>query len=76
VRAELALPGGGEWTAGPPDAAVVVRGPMLDFCLAVTQRIHVTDTALRITGETAQAWMRIAQAFAGPPGRGRDPQSG
>ncbi|MET8000391.1 TIGR03084 family metal-binding protein [Nonomuraea glycinis] len=76
VRAELALPGGGEWTAGPPDAADVVRGPMLDFCLAVTQRIHVTDTALRITGETAQAWMRIAQAFAGPPGRGRDPQSG
>ena len=76
VRVELALPGGGAWTAGPPDAADVVRGPMLDFCLAVTQRIHVADTALRITGETAQAWMQIAQAFAGPPGKGRDPQSG
>ncbi len=75
VRAELALPGGGEWTAGPQDAADVVRGSMLDFCLAVTQRIHVADTALRITGETAEAWLRIAQAFAGPPGKGREPQS-
>jgi uncharacterized protein (TIGR03084 family) len=76
VRAELTMPGGGEWTAGPQDAADVVRGPMLDFCLAVTQRIHVADTALRITGETARAWMRIAQAFAGPPGEGRGPRSG
>jgi uncharacterized protein (TIGR03084 family) len=76
VRAELAMPGGEEWTAGPQDAADVVRGTMLDFCLAVTQRIHVADTALRITGETARAWMRIAQAFAGPPGEGRGPRSG
>ncbi|WP_336205871.1 TIGR03084 family metal-binding protein [Nonomuraea sp. LPB2021202275-12-8] len=76
VRAELAMPGGGKWTAGPPDAADVVRGPMLDFCLAVTQRINVADTALEITGETARDWMRIAQAFAGPPGQGRAPRSG
>jgi hypothetical protein len=44
---------------------------MLDFCLLVTQRVHRDDTTLEITGETARAWMEIAQAFAGPPGKGR-----
>ncbi|MEW9549364.1 TIGR03084 family metal-binding protein [Nonomuraea sp. NPDC050783] len=74
VRVELAMPGGGTWTAGPPGAASTVRGPMLDFCLAVTQRIHLSDTALELAGEPARAWMEIAQAFAGPPGKGRPPR--
>ncbi|MEV0381031.1 TIGR03084 family metal-binding protein [Nonomuraea sp. NPDC050643] len=76
VRVELTLPGGATWTAGPADADGVVRGTMLDFCLAVTQRIHLSDTGLDLTGEPARAWMRIAQAFAGAPGRGRAPASG
>jgi len=76
VRAELILPGGQEWTAGPAEAADVVRGPALDFCLVTTQRIHLSDTALEFTGETARAWLRIAQAYAGPPGKGREPRSG
>ncbi|MFF0769196.1 TIGR03084 family metal-binding protein [Nonomuraea wenchangensis] len=75
VRVELVMPGGGVWTAGPADAASVVRGPMLDFCLAVTQRIHLSDTGLELVGEPARAWMEIAQAFAGPPGEGRPPRS-
>ncbi|WP_246609230.1 TIGR03084 family metal-binding protein [Nonomuraea rhizosphaerae] len=73
VRVELTMPDGGPWTAGPDDAPDVVSGPMLDFCLLVTQRVHRDDTALKVTGETAGAWMRIAQAFAGPPGKGRRP---
>lgn len=76
VRVELARPGGGVWTAGPDDAASVVRGPLLDFCLVVTQRIHLSDTALELSGEPARAWMPIAQCFAGPPGSGRSPKSG
>ncbi|MGP3956502.1 TIGR03084 family metal-binding protein [Nonomuraea sp. 3N208] len=76
VRAELTMPDGNAWTAGPPEASAVVRGPMLDFCLAVTQRVHLSDTALEIEGEPARAWMEIAQAFAGPPGKGRAPGSG
>ncbi|MET7462807.1 TIGR03084 family metal-binding protein [Nonomuraea sp. NPDC005501] len=77
VRVELAPPGGGEpWTAGPEDAADTVRGPMLDFCLLVTQRVHLADTALVVTGPAARAWAEIAQAFAGPPGKGRPPRSG
>ncbi|MFI6496472.1 TIGR03084 family metal-binding protein [Nonomuraea typhae] len=73
VRVELTMPGGGLWTAGPEGVPDVVRGPMLDFCLLVTQRAHRDDTALEVSGETAAAWTAIAQAFAGPPGRGRAP---
>ncbi|MEO3885741.1 TIGR03084 family metal-binding protein [Nonomuraea sp. B5E05] len=76
VRAELTMPDGTMWTAGPGDAESVVRGPVLDFCLAVTQRIHLSDTALETAGSPAREWMEIAQAFAGPPGRGRAPVSG
>jgi uncharacterized protein (TIGR03084 family) len=73
VRVELAAPGGGTWTWGPPDATDTVRGPALDFCLAVTQRRNVADTALRATGPVAAEWLTIAQAFAGAPGTGRPP---
>lgn len=73
VRVELAAPSGAGWTWGPEDACDRVTGPALDFCLAVTQRRHLDDTALTITGPAAAGWMAIAQAFAGPPGTGRKP---
>jgi uncharacterized protein (TIGR03084 family) len=67
----LAAPDGGTWAWGPDDAADQVTGPALDFCLAVTQRRNLADTALTLTGPAATEWMGIAQAFAGPPGPGR-----
>ncbi|WP_248965640.1 TIGR03084 family metal-binding protein [Sphaerisporangium perillae] len=73
VRVELTLPDGTPWSQGPQDAADLVRGPALDFCLLVTQRCALADTALEVRGETAKAWMSVAQAFAGPPGAGRPP---
>ncbi|MBB3726648.1 TIGR03084 family metal-binding protein [Nonomuraea dietziae] len=73
VRVELTMPDGTPWTAGPEGAADVVRGPMLGFCLLVTQRRHLTDTGLVAEGATAGRWMAVAQAFAGPPGKGRAP---
>ena len=51
----------------------VVRGSALDFALVVTQRRHRDDTSLVIEGPLAEDWMRIAQAFAGPPTDGRRP---
>ena len=68
VRVEV-----GEWTFGPDDASNVVRGPALDFCLVVTQRRHPADTELVCEGTVAAEWLTIAQAFAGPPGAGRQP---
>ncbi|MEH1099233.1 TIGR03084 family metal-binding protein [Micromonospora sp. CPCC 205561] len=73
VRVELAGPHGEGWAYGPADAADRVTGPALDFCLLVTQRRHRADLALAATGPVADAWLDVAQAFAGPPGPGRAP---
>ena len=68
IRVELDL-----CAFGSEDATNVVRGPALDFCLVVTQRRHPDDTSLVAEGPIAQEWLTIAQAYAGPPGVGRDP---
>ncbi|MFD8530789.1 TIGR03084 family metal-binding protein [Streptosporangium canum] len=73
IRVELTMPDGSRWTAGPAGAADVVRGTALDFCLLVVQRRHLDDTCLELRGEGARAWARVAQAFAGLPGKGRAP---
>lgn len=70
-RVELTGSDGEVWTWGPAEAAQRVTGPALDFCLLATQRLHRADTALAATGADADAWLDIAQAFAGPPGDGR-----
>jgi uncharacterized protein (TIGR03084 family) len=70
-RIELVAPSGEIWTWGPEDALQRVTGPALDFCLLVTQRRHRDDLALVAEGADADAWLDIAQAFAGPPGDGR-----
>ncbi len=76
VRVELAAPDGSVWTWGPPDAPDRVAADALDFCLLVTQRRHRSDVRVQAHGEGAEAWLAIAQAFAGPPGPGRAPLSG
>jgi uncharacterized protein (TIGR03084 family) len=75
VRVELTGPAGARWCFGPDDAADVVTGPALDFCLVVTQRRHVDDTAVRVAGDVARDWLEKAQAFAGPPTDGPAPRS-
>ena len=73
VRVELVSPAGETRTSGPQDAADRITGPAVDFCLLVTQRRHPADTRIRAEGRVAEEWMSIAQAFAGPPGQGRQP---
>jgi uncharacterized protein (TIGR03084 family) len=75
IRVELAAPDGSRWTWGPEGVPDVVRSPALDFCLVATQRRHPADTSLTATGPLAEQWIAIAQAFAGPPGRGRLPRA-
>jgi uncharacterized protein (TIGR03084 family) len=65
----------GAWVFGPADATDRVTGPLLDFCLVVTQRRHRDDTSLRADGAIADEWLSIAQAFAGEAGAGREPQA-
>ncbi len=71
---ELTAPSGATWTWGEPDAPDRITGPAGDFCRVVTQRIHWSDTALQTEGELAAEYLRVAQAFAGPPGPGRPPK--
>jgi uncharacterized protein (TIGR03084 family) len=70
-RVELTAPSGQTWTWGPDAADQHVTGSAYDFCLLVTQRVHRDHTDLVADGEDAEHWLRIAQAFAGPPGPGR-----
>jgi uncharacterized protein (TIGR03084 family) len=56
---------------GHPDATNVVRGPLEELALVVTQRLHVGDTTITADGPVAIQWLSIAQAFAGPSGSGR-----
>jgi uncharacterized protein (TIGR03084 family) len=67
VFVSLTAPAGGEWTWGDPGAGERITGPALDFCLLVTQRRLLDDLALTVTGDAAQEWMSMAQAFAGGP---------
>lgn len=70
-RVELTAPDGGRWAWGPEDAAQRVSGSALDFCYLVTQRRPRARLDLAAEGPDAEQWLRIAQAFAGPPGPGR-----
>ncbi|MEV5960807.1 TIGR03084 family metal-binding protein [Kribbella sp. NPDC051952] len=72
-RVELTGPDGDTWTWGPEDAGAKVSGPALDFCLLATQRRHRDDLDVRAEGAEAEEWLGIIQAFAGLPGKGREP---
>ena len=73
IHVELRAPSGATWTFGDAAAADRIAGSASDFCRVVTQRRHVADTHLDVRGAAAEEWMRVAQAFAGPPGEGRRP---
>jgi uncharacterized protein (TIGR03084 family) len=73
VRVELVAPAGELWTWGPADSRDRITGPAIDFCLLVTQRRHRQDVGVEAAGPAASEWLTIAQAFAGPPGPGRQP---
>ncbi|MFC9625192.1 TIGR03084 family metal-binding protein [Streptomyces sp. NPDC056930] len=75
-RVELTAPDGGLITFGAQDAPQRVTGPLVDFCLLVTQRAHRDDLAVMAVGPDADQWLDIAQAFAGPAGPGRAPRGG
>jgi uncharacterized protein (TIGR03084 family) len=75
LRVVLVMPSGETWTHGPEDAAQRVTGSAYHFALLVTQRRHRDDLDLVATGPDADAWLDVAQAFAGPPGAGREPEA-
>jgi uncharacterized protein (TIGR03084 family) len=71
-RVELRAPDGSTWSWGPDDAKQRVTGSAEDFCMLVTQRRPRSALDVHAAGDDAERWLSIAQAFAGPPGAGRD----
>jgi uncharacterized protein (TIGR03084 family) len=69
---ELRAPDGTTWSWGPADAPQRVSGSAEDFCMLVTQRRPRAELDVTAEGADARQWLTIAQAFAGPPGAGRD----
>lgn len=67
-RVELTGPSGDGWAWGPVDAAQRVIGDGWDFALLATRRLHRDDADVKATGEQAEHWLTIVQAFAGLPG--------
>ncbi len=63
--------GASTWSWGPEDATQRVTGSARDFCMLVTQRRPRSALDVVASGEDAERWLGIAQAFAGPPGPGR-----
>ena len=74
VRVELTAPSGEQWTWNDDATGGTIRGTAEDFCLVVTQRRHVDDTALLTEGAAARDWMEKAQAFAGGATEGPPPR--
>lgn len=74
-RVELVAPSGETWSYGPGEAVQGVHGSAYDFCLLVTQRRNLVDLDLTATGPDAERWLQVAQAFAGPSGSGRVPET-
>lgn len=63
----LTAPSGEVWEWHDPGSDERIEGKAVEFCQVVTQTRNVADTALRVTGGTANRWMSMAQCFAGGP---------
>lgn len=63
----LIAPSGDVWSFNDEAAPSHVKGSAVEFCQVVTQVRNIADTQLDVKGDSANAWMAIAQCFAGPP---------
>lgn len=63
----LTGPSGAIWTWNEESQTDLIVGSAVEFCQVVTQVRNIADTGLKVGGESAQRWMRIAQCFAGLP---------
>lgn len=66
-RVRLLAPSGVWWEWNEVVDSDLIEGSSTEFCQVVTQTRALGDTSLRVEGSTAEAWMAIAQCFAGPP---------
>jgi uncharacterized protein (TIGR03084 family) len=63
----LTAPSEALWEWPGDDSDNLIEGAAVEFCQVVAQTRNIADTSLKVAGQTATAWMAIAQCFAGPP---------
>ena len=66
-RVELKSPSGEWWCWNESETDNLVKGSAVEFCQVVTQGRNIGEVNLEVNGPNAQAWMAIAQCFAGTP---------
>lgn len=64
---ELIAPSGEVWEWNDRSENHCIKGTAVDFGRVVTQGRNIADVSLEVVGDSAKAWMEIAQCFAGPP---------
>ncbi|MCP5025219.1 MAG: TIGR03084 family protein [Actinomycetia bacterium] len=67
VRVELSGPHGDLWTWGVEGAPNRVSATAYEFCMVLTRRRPLADSAVRAQGPLAIEWMEIAQPWIEPP---------
>ena len=63
----LESPSGAIWEWNEPSETDSVIGKAVEFAHVVTQGRNIAEANLDVQGSSANAWMNIAQCFAGPP---------
>ena len=63
----LDAPSGAVWEWNDRSDANCVMGSAVEFAHVVTQGRNIADCNLTVVGDTANAWMNMAQCFAGEP---------
>lgn len=63
VRVEVIGPGYAKWVYGPDDAEDLIKGSASEWARVAVRRIHPKDVRLKVTGDTAQKAIEVAQAF-------------
>ena len=60
-------PSGTVWEWNECSTDNLLEGSAVEFAHVVTQGRNIQDVNLKVRGQSAAAWMEIAQCFAGPP---------
>lgn len=63
VRVEVIGPGYAKWVYGPEDTDDLIKGSASDWARVVVRRFKPKDIRLKVSGDTAQKAVEVAQAF-------------
>ena len=63
VRVELMGPNYARWVYGPDDTDQVIKGIAGEWCRVAVQRLDVTVTGLKATGNVAQRALHLVRAY-------------